>query len=164
MDLDAVADPSDKIAECQFFLALAERESDAQRFRWLVSAFFGAAYSFFEINALRVFHSFWDPRTGEPIENSEALEVLRRYVTVLQNVKKPTFIKTGGNHRLTQELYELRRGSTHHYPLSIMATSSTLPEGFHFGSLKGKGTPALPFCREAMALIEEAERELQKHF
>ena len=36
MDLDAVADPSDKIAECRFFLALAERESDAQRFRWRV--------------------------------------------------------------------------------------------------------------------------------
>lgn len=164
LDLDAIADPADKLPECEYFLALASDETDKDKFRWLISAFFGAAYSFFEINALRGYQSFHNPNTGDPIENEEALETLRRYVKVVQDVKRPTYVKTSGHHKITKELYNLRKGNTHHYPLSIMTCGTRLPDDFHFGSLSGKGIPALAFCREVMSLIREVENELQGHF
>lgn len=161
LDLNAIADPDDKIAECEYFLALASAELELKRFRWLISAFFGAAYSFFEISALNAFHAFTNPQTDDPIEDSQALDTLRRYVKVFQNVKRPSFVKTGGHHDVTKQLYELRKGNTHHVPLSIMAAGPTLPEDFHFGYITGKGTPALAFCRAAMSLIRQVQRELQ---
>jgi len=33
LDLSSIADPDDKIAECEYFLALASQEPDLQRFR-----------------------------------------------------------------------------------------------------------------------------------
>lgn len=164
LDLGAIADPSDKLSECEFFLELATQENDKDKFRWLISAFFGAAYSFFEINALRAYQSFHNPETGDPIENEEALEILRRYVRVLQDAKRPTYVKTAGQHEITKELYELRKGNTHHYPLSIMTSGKQLPENFHFGRLSGKGIPALAFCRRVISLIREVENELQQHY
>jgi hypothetical protein len=164
LDLDSIADPSDKLTECEFFLELATQENDKDKFRWLISAFFGAAYSFFEINALRAYQSFHNPETGDPIENEEALETLRRYVRVLQDAKRPSYVKTAGQHEITKELYELRKGNTHHYPLSIMTSGKMLPENFQFGSLSGKGIPALAFCRQVISLIREVENELQQHY
>ena len=165
LDMDAIADVSDKVAECEYFLFLAAQEKDRDKFRWLISAFFGAAYSFFEIQALRAYHDFHNPQTGDPIENDEALASLRRYVrVVVQDVKRPNYVKTSGQHDITKQLYELRKGNTHHYPLSITTTSQELPEGFQFGNLSGKGVPALAFCREAMLLIQEVERELQQYY
>lgn len=164
LDLDAIADPSDKSTECEYFLALATEEKDKDKFRWLISAFFGAAYSFFEINALRAYQSFHNPKTGDPIENQEAIETLRRYVRVFQDVKRPNFVKTAGQNEITIELYDLRKGNTHHYPLSIMTSGQLVPEDFHFGSLSGKGIPALAFCRKVMSLIREVENELQTHY
>jgi len=161
LDFDAIADPFDKIAECQYFLILASHEPDVQRFRWLISAFFGAAYSFFEISAMSAFHAFTDPKTGEQVEDAEALEILRRYVTIFQNVKNPSFVKTGGLHEVTKQLYELRKGNTHHFPLSIMVTGQELPETFHFGYISGQGVPALPFCRKTIALMRQVHQELQ---
>lgn len=162
--LDAIADPSDKSSECEYFLGLAAEENDKDNFRWLISAFFGAAYSFFEINALLAYQSFHKPKTGDPIENQEAIETLRRYVRVFQDVKRPTYVKTAGQHEITIELYDLRKGNTHHYPLSIMASGPQVPEDFHFGSLSGRGIPPLVFCRKVMSLIREVENELQIHY
>ena len=161
LDLSAIADSFDKIAECQYFLDLASKETNVQRFRWLISAFFAAAYSFFEISALSAFHAFTDPKTGEPIEGNEDLEVLRRYVTIFQSVKNPSFVKTGGNHEITKQLYEFRKRNTHHFPMSIMSAASELPEAFQFGNIRGQGTPALAFCRTAMALMHQVHQELQ---
>ena len=151
-DLASLADPSYKLSECEFFLDLATQENDKDKFRWLISAFFGAAYSFFEINALRAYQSFCNPETGEPIENEEALETLRRYVRVLQDAKRPTYVKTAGQHEITIELYDLRKRNNHHYPISIMTSGQRVPEDFHFGNLSGKGIPALAFCRQIMSL------------
>lgn len=164
LDLDAIADPSDKLAECEYFLKAATDEEDRDKFRWLISAFFGAAYSFFEINALRAYHGFSNPNTGDSIESEEALETLRRYVRVSQDVKRPNFVKTAGQHEITLELYNLRKGNTHHFPLSIMTNGQRIPEGYQFGSLSGRGVPALAFCREVLALIREVENELQAIF
>src|SRR5688500_8647495 len=94
VDLGAIADPYDKIGECEYFLEFASREQDPGRFRWLISAFFSAAYSFFEISALNAFHAITDPATGKQLEDSEATAILRRYVTVFQNAKNPSFVKT----------------------------------------------------------------------
>lgn len=164
LDFAAIADPSDKSSECEYFLELATKESEKDKFRWLISAFFGAAYSFFEINALRAYQSFHNPETGDPIEYEEALETLRRYVRVHQDVKRPTYVKTVGQHEITRELYNLRKGNTHHYPLSIMTSGQRVPEDFHFGTLSVKGVPALAFCRQVMSLIHEVEHELQRHY
>lgn len=164
LDLDAIADPLDKSSECGYFLKLAIQENNKNKFRWLISAFLGAAYSFFEINALRTYIDFNDPKTGNPIKNEEALKALNCYVRVFQNEKCPTYVKTAGQHDVTKRLYEFRKRNTHYYPLSIMTSGQQVPEDFHFGSLSGKGIPVLAFCREVMSLIHEVDNELQQYY
>jgi len=161
VDLDAIPDPLDKADECRFFFELIEKESDARRFRWLVSAFFGAAYSFFEIAALSAYHKFSHPKTGDPMADEADLKLLRRYVRIVQNVNNPSFVKTSGLHPTIEELYKLRRANTHHSPLTVMATNTDLPEGFHFGYVAGEGVPALRFCRTVMELVEQVSHELR---
>ena len=126
----------------------------------MVSAFLNAAYSFFESTALTTYFRFTDPESGQPYEDHEGLAVLRRHVKVFQNAKNPNFVKTAGLTPITTQLYEFRKKSTHHFPLSIMATNSTLPEGFHFGSMRGQGTPVMPLCREALTLIRAVYAEI----
>ncbi len=164
LDLDSIAEPSDKLHECEYFLELAVRENNKDKFRWLISAFFGSAYSYFEIHALRAYQSFHNPETGDAIVNGGALEVLRNYVRVFQDIKRPNYVKTAGQHKITKELYNLRKGNTHHYPLSIMQNECKSPDGYSFGSLSGKGVPALDFCRKVMSLIKEVESELHPHY
>lgn len=163
LDFDAIALPSDKLDECRYFFGLLKKETDSQRFRWLISAFFGAAYSYFEILALHAHLSFSDPNSGESIPDEEALEILRRYVRIVQDAKNPAYVKTSGLHPITKQLYELRRKNTHHTPLSIMKTQGEAPEGFQFGHLAGSGTPALPFCKEVMELLEDVHNRLEPH-
>ena len=161
-DLDALAEADDKVRECRYFLSLIERERNWHCFRWLTSAFLGAAYSFFEIQALGAFFSFYHPETGDPIENDEALTVLRRYVAVVQDAKRPSYVKTKGVHPVTEVLYNMRRGNTHHYPLTIRPPSESAPEEFQFGGTKERGRPVLQFCREVLALIEDVNQQLEK--
>lgn len=160
-DVEAIEDPSNKIAECEYFLGLASIETNRTRFRWLISAFFGAAYSFFEMSALRAHFAFTAPDTGESIEDLEALAILRNYVAVERERNRPSRVNTTGKHPVTKTLYELRRANTHHHPLAIMAAGASLPEDFQFGNMKGDGTPALAFCREAMSLIRQVQSKLE---
>lgn len=159
-DMESVPDFDDKLRECEFFFGLLETESDRNRFRWLVSAFLNAAYSFFESSALTAYFRFTDSETGDSFPDHEGLEVLCRHVRVCRNEKKPNFVKTAGLTPLTSELYEIRKKSTHHHSLSIMATGSSLPEDFHFGSMRGAGTPVMPLCREAIELIRQIYAEI----
>ncbi len=160
-DLSAIADPDDKLAECEYFLALASTEQNVFRFRWLISAFLNAAYSFFEIRALAAFHAFWDDRSEDSYEDPEAVDTLSRYVKIHRNPNNPSFVKTSGLCEMTEQLYKLRKENTHHNPLSIMVTGPSLPENFHFGDMTGKGRPALAFCHEAMTLIRRVQQELK---
>ncbi len=160
-DIEAIEDPSNKIAECEYFLGLASVEKDRMRFRWLISAFFGAAYSFFEMSALHAHFAFTAPDTGESIEDLEALAILRNYVVVVQEKNRPSYVKTAGKHPISKKLYELRRANTHHHPLAIMAAGSALPDDFQFGNMKGDGPPVLAFCHEAMSLIRQVQSELE---
>jgi hypothetical protein len=161
-DLDALPEADDKVEECRYFLSLIESENDWRRFRWLTSAFLGAAYSFFETQALRSFFSFWHPETGEPIENDEALGVLGQYVRVVQNPKRPSFVKTAGVHPITDLLYKLRNANTHSYPLTIRSPNVSSPELFQFGGHRERGKPVVQFCREVFAIIEELNQKLEQ--
>lgn len=93
-DIGAVPDLDDKVRECEFFFDALSAETNRNRFRWLVSAFLNAAYSFFESTALTAYFRFTDPESGEPYEDDEGLTVLRRHVKVFQNAKNPNFVKT----------------------------------------------------------------------
>ena len=52
LDITAIESAANKVEECRFFLGLASIETDHARFRWLLSAFLNAAYSYFEMAAL----------------------------------------------------------------------------------------------------------------
>ena len=159
-DMSALASPRDKIEECAFFLELASRESNRSRFRWLMSAYLDAVYSYFEIKALAAHTAYPDPEIGEYIEGQDMLSILRQYVRIDQNRKNPSFVKTSALDGCLETLYELRKKNTHHYPLAITKSSPVLPEGYHFGYLKSKSIPALEFCRSVMSLIEHIEKKL----
>lgn len=159
-DMSALASPDDKIKECAFFLELASIEANRSRFRWLMSAFLNAVYSYFEIKALAAYTAYPDPEANEYIEDADVLTILRKYVRIAQNKNKPSFVKTSALDGCLETLYELRKQNTHHYPLSITKSDAVLPEGYLFGYLKIKGIPALEFCRNVMFLIEHIEKEL----
>lgn len=160
IDLDAIADPGDKIKECEFFLSLACIETDRMRFRWLISAYLNAVYSYFETTALYASVAFTDPQTGDPIEDSEAVDRLRTYVRVFQSQRDPYYVKTRGLHPVIARLYQVRNAATHHFPLAIMAAGPNLPEDYHLGSTKGEGLPLLSLCREALDVIKQVQAEI----
>ncbi|MBD9359359.1 hypothetical protein [Methylomonas fluvii] len=159
-DMEAVPDLDDKVKECEFFFDALSTQTNRNSFRWLVSAFLNAAYSFFESTALTAYFRFTDPESGESYEDHEGLAILRRHVKVEQNAKKPNFVKTAGLTPLTKQLYEFRKKNTHHFPLSIMAIGTTLPEDFHFGSMRDEGVPVMPLCREVLTLIRAVYAEI----
>lgn len=160
LDLTAIADPGDKVRECEYFLALASNESSRERFRWLITAFLNAVYSFFETSALYANAAFTHPETGDPIADDEALEKLRAYVNVFTNAKNPYFVKTSGLNPALQRLYKVRAAAAHHFPLSIVAAGQNLPEDYRFGSLRGEGVPVLELCREALEVVREVDKDL----
>jgi hypothetical protein len=162
LDLSAIADRGDKIRECEFFLTLASAEANRERFRWLVSAYLNAVYSFFETSALYASVAFTDMETGNPIEDTEALELLRTCVGVRQNKNNPYFVKTSGLHPVIAQLYEVRKAATHHMPLSIMEAGPNLPEDFHLGNMKGEGQPLLALCRDALNVIKQLKEQLDQ--
>lgn len=161
-DIEAIEDASNKIPECAFFLKLAEREPDRQQFRWLVSAFFNAAYSYFEMSALHAYNSFVIPDSGETVEDPEILGILGEYVGITRRGKNKGFVKTEAKHHLIRTLYELRRGNTHHFPLAITASGITLPEDYQFGRFVGDGIPSLQFCRQVMELITKIDSKINE--
>jgi hypothetical protein len=160
LDLDAIAEPGDKMRECEFFLGLASVEADRTRFRWLVSAYLNAVYSYFETTALYFSVAFTDPQTGERIAETETVNKLRTYVHVTQRPNRPYYVKTGGLHPVITRLYAVRNAATHHFPLAIMATGPNLPDDFQLGSLKGDGEPLLALCREALDVIKQVQGEI----
>ena len=160
IDMGAIADPGDKVRECEFFLGLASAEPDQIRFRWLISAFLNAVYSYFETNALYANLAI-TTEEGDQIADDEAVAKLRAYVEVTtRNTKKGLRVDTSALDPVLKRLYEIRAAATHHFPLSIMATGSNLPEDFHFGSMRGEGEPVMKLCRDALEVVKQAERDL----
>lgn len=165
IDLSAIPDTDDKLNECEYFLNLTSTEVDAQRFRWLISAFLNAVYSFIETKTAYACFSFTDPETGDPLEDEDALNILRRYFKIEPPKKRNSyFVKTSVKKDAPEpirQIYEYRRSNTHYFALSIMKTGTNLPEDFHFGNHKGKGTPVLALCRDAMSHLRQLHQELQ---
>jgi len=158
-DIASVPDVDDKVRECKFFFGQLAVEVDRSRFRWLLSGFLNAAYSFFESTALAAHFRFTD-NDGNSFKDDEGLSVLRRHVKVDQRKNNPEYVKTAGVTPLTKQLYEIRKKCTHHFPLSIMMTGASLPEDFHLGDMRGDGTPVMPFCREVLQLIQSIHAEV----
>lgn len=110
--MQAVPDFDDKLLECEFFFELLSKETDRSKFRWLLSGFFNATYSFFESSALTAHFRYTDS-DGEQYEDEEGLSILQRHIKADQSKKNPTFVKTAGLTPLTTQLYEIRKKSTH---------------------------------------------------
>jgi hypothetical protein len=159
IDFAAIPAPGDKIRECAFFLGLASTETDRDRFRWLVSAYLNAVYSYFETTALWASVAFTHPETGEPIVDTEAIDKLRPYVAVRPQKNKYR-IQTCAVHPVVVELIEARHGTTHRFPLAVMEAGTKLPEDFHLGNVKGEGKPLLALCRDALAVIKQVQAQL----
>lgn len=158
-DMQSVPDFDDKVRECEFFFEQLASEVDRSRFRWFLSGFMNAAYSFFESTALAAHFRFTDAN-GNPFEDDKGLSVLRRHVKVEQRKNNPEYVKTTGLSDLTKQLYKIRKKCTHHFPLSIMETGASLPEDFQLGNMRGDGTPIMPFCREVLQLIQSIHAEI----
>lgn len=158
-DIEATPDFDDKVRECEFFYAQLTTEVDRNRFRWFLSGFLNAAYSFFESTALAA-HFRFTKIDGDSCKDDEGLSILRRHVKVEQNKNNPDFVKTAGLTTLTKQLYEIRKRCTHHFPLSILTVGVSLPEDFHLGCMRGEGTPVMPFCREVLQLIRNIRDEI----
>lgn len=160
LDLSAVVFPDDKLKECEFFCDLLRAECDLNKFRWLLAAFLNACYGYLEFKATYLHYAYSDPETGDPIEDREALETLKKYVQVFRKKNKAGFIKTAGLSELMKKLYEFRNRSTHDGGIEIMQVGSNLPRDFHIGIYRGKGTPALEFCDEILSFFKELELQL----
>lgn len=161
LDLDAITFPEDKLEECIYFYTLLKSESDRDKFRWLLSAFLGACYSFLEIKAKSLYHAFTNPETGDTYEDENSLDILRQYVKAFQDKNNPSFVKTSGLNALTKTLYKIRNDNTHHYALSIMRQDGNDPEKYLIGHTHGEGIPALSFCREILALFKQINNEIE---
>jgi len=157
VDLSSSAGLDDKAEECRFFLALAETETDRARFRWLVSAFLSAAYSYFEHTAFWACIACTDEDTGEDIPDEALLSAVREHVDVKQNKKYTSYVQTTATRGILKRLYALRHENAHLSPLSIMSVGLSLPEDFHLGWKVGSGFPLLAFCKEVMTEIGQLQ-------
>jgi hypothetical protein len=158
IDLQSIAGFDDKLQECEFFFDLLSKETDRHKFRWLISAFLNAAYSFFETTALTAHFRFTD-ENGDARKDIDAINTLEKHVKVTPGGKKP-FVKTSAMTTATKKFYDLRNKTTHRHGLSIMITGPDLPMDFHFGSIKGETEPAMPLCQELISLVKSVYLEI----
>lgn len=160
IDFEAIVDQVDKLHEAEYFLKQARRQTERDEFRWNVSAFFNAAYSYFDSAAMHACHKTTGPN-GESIADDSELQVLRQYIKVDPSPTKKNsyFVKTEAVHTLVKALYDHRKDNTHYFPMSIMI-DGPLPEGFQLGSERGKGIPVIQLCTDIMNLIVQVQGEL----
>ena len=160
LDLSAIVLPDDKLKECDYFFGLLKSETDQDKFRWLLDAFLNSCYGYLEYKAAYLHYAFNDPDTGEPVEDWECLETLRKYVRVFQLKNKAGFVKTSGLSQLMKNLYKHRATSTHDGGIGIMQVGDDLPNDFHIGIYRGEGIPAMEFCSDVLMFFSELESEL----
>lgn len=160
LDLSAIVLPDDKLKECHFFYGLLSAERDRDKFRWLLDAFLNACYGYLEFKAAYLHYAFCDPETGDPVDDLNGLETLRKYVRIFQQKNASGFIKTSGLSELMKKLYKFRNRSTHDGGIEIMQVGENLPHDFHLGKYRGKGVPALKLCDEILRFFSELELQL----
>lgn len=161
LDLGALEAARNKVDECAYFLGLASKETERAAFRWLVSAFLSAAYSYFEMTALEALFKNVDDN-GDTYADRATLVALEQHVEV-QKSGPPgrERVKTIAKSAFAKRLYEFRRRNTHHFPLSIMEAGPSLPQDFYFGQIRGTGEPVLAFCTDVMDLVRRVQREME---
>jgi hypothetical protein len=157
-DFEAIVDQTDKLHEAAYFLEAARQQAERREFRWLVSAFLNAAYSYFDTAALHACNAYMG-EDGITRRDDGAIEVLKKYIEIKQGEDNPFWVRTKSVHPLVKSLYEHRKGNTHYFPMSIMVTGP-LPEDFHFGSDRRKGIPVIPLCVDIMNLMVQVQNEL----
>ncbi|ABA57087.1 hypothetical protein Noc_0567 [Nitrosococcus oceani ATCC 19707] len=161
LDLSAIAPGSDKLDECRFFLSALKSQTERQFFRWYLSAYLGATYSYLEIKALELYFSSCDPENGESVKDEAGLSVLREYVRVFQEKKRPDFIKTSGKAETAKKLYEIRKQNTHLRALPIMeGPVHDQQQQFLIGEYREKGIPAVEFCEEVQSMLDQIDAVL----
>jgi len=159
-DFEAIVEQTDKLDEAVYFLAAAREQTDRRQFRWLVSAFFNAAYSYFDTAAMHACNAYTNT-DGETMPDDDALAILGKYIEVEQQKGNPFRVHTMPVNSVAKQLYSHRKNNTHYFPMSIMETGP-LPDGFHFGSIRGKGVPIIGLCDDIMDLIVQVQKELDE--
>lgn len=157
-DFESIVEQTDKLHEAEYFLNASRQQSERREFRWLVSAFLNAAYSYFDTAALTACHSSTN-EDGDTEADPEAVKILEKYIKIDQKKSNPFRIHTQAVHPLVEALYMHRRDNTHYFPMSIMATGPH-PENFELGSERGKGVPLIQLCGDIMTLMRQVQNEL----
>jgi hypothetical protein len=160
--VDDIPDPLDKCLECRYFLQLLERESDQKNFRWLISAFISAAYSFFETANFSANKRYPDEALSQHAGCEESFNVIKKYVISKNNGKGDRGFTTSATAPLLKQLYALRNSNTHRSAFLIKTNGGDLPNDFMFGFLTDSDVPALAFCKEVVALIDCISEQLQE--
>lgn len=162
IDLSALVPPDDTLRECNFFYMLLTQECDRDKFRWLLGAFLNACYGYLEYKATYLHYAYSDPESGDPIEDWESLETLKKYVKVFKQKHKSGFIKTSGLSELMEKLYKYRNASTHDGGIGIIKSGDNLPYDFKIGHHKSKAVSALDFCSEVLSFFTNLENEFNQ--
>lgn len=164
VDLASIPLPDDKIEECRFFFNALSIEPDRKHFRWLVSAFLNAAYSFFESEALTAYFRFFSPDDGVAHKDQHAISTLENHIgTKFQPTKnRPEYVKTWGDTDITRKLYLIRKTSTHYGSLTITSDGKNVPSDFRIKLSCGESVLAVSFCSEVLQLITDIYSEINE--
>ncbi len=160
--VDDIPDPLDKCLECRYFFQLLEGESNQNNFRWLMSAFVSAAYSFFETVNFSAYKRYPDEISSVNTGCEEVLNVINKYVISKNNGKGDRRFTTSAISPLLKQLYALRNSNIHRSAFLIKTNGSDLPNDFMFGFIMDSDVPALAFCKKVVALIDDISRNLQE--
>lgn len=168
-------DVEDKLAESRYFLARMHGSTTPEEFRWNSSAFLASARSTLDWMAwIANRRAGTDPGGADPRERG--LATLGKYMKVYERPgtsgKQKLFVSP--RHPLLVALYEKRQETSRRSSRWIEADPEGMPGGAGSGneayafmepadsSLEARpGTKVLPFCRDALALVEQIRRELE---
>src|SRR5690554_6130577 len=160
IDLASIPLPDDKLEECSFFFKALSTEPDRKRFRWFVSAFLNAAYSFFESEALTAHFRFFNPDDGALYPDQSGVTTLRKHVKVKQIKTNPEYVSTQGKSVIAKKLYQIRNKNVHCGSLIITSVGESLPDDFRIKTSSNESVPAVVFCSETLQLINDIYSEI----
>lgn len=162
-DLSAFPDLNDKARECNYFLSLAAASINKDHFRWAISAFLTASYSYFEVLALKAFKDCELLAEGRYLINDCVLDVLNQFVTFKESTKKPMHLHKKIHCETMKRLKELRNQNAHHLPLRIRCDEAQFnPSMCNFGYMKDESDNVLVFCGKVMKIIDDIEAQVNQ--
>lgn len=162
--LDDIPDPLDKLLECKYFFRLLEVEVERDNFRWLMSAFLSAAYSFFETANFYAQKRYSDEVSSVDVGCEEMLGILKNYVFLREKGKGDKRFSTSGMMPLIKQLYDLRHLNTHRSAFSIKTNGVNLPGDFVIGFVASDDVSAIEFCKKIITIMENVSDRLREVF